>query len=72
MTGREWIAEFAARLGVEAPDEETVSTLLALAGTAAHASERTAAPIACYLVGLAAADAVAASKIAAEVERRMA
>jgi hypothetical protein len=72
MTGREWIAEFAARLGVEPPDEQTVSTLLTLAGTAAHASERTAAPIACYLVGLAGADAAAASKVAEEVERKKA
>ena len=55
MTGDEWIAAFAASLGVEPPDAETVETLLDLAGTAAHASERTAAPIACYLVGLAGA-----------------
>jgi Domain of unknown function (DUF6457) len=53
VTRDEWIAAFAAELGVEPPDAETVDTLLALAGTAAHASERTAAPIACYLVGLA-------------------
>ena len=46
-----WIAAFAARLGAEPPDEETVATLLDLAGAAAHASERTAAPIACWLVG---------------------
>ena len=55
MTRDEWIAEFAAELGVDPPDAETVETLLDLAGTAAHASERTAAPIACYLVGLAGA-----------------
>ena len=42
---------FAARLGVEAPDDDTVTTLLELAGVAAHASERIAAPIACWLVG---------------------
>ena len=55
MTGDEWIAAFAEALGVEPPDPATVETLLDLAGTAAHASERTAAPIACYLVGLAGA-----------------
>jgi Domain of unknown function (DUF6457) len=55
MTRDEWITAFAADLGVDPPDAETVDTLLALAGTAAHASERTAAPIACYLVGLAGA-----------------
>lgn len=50
-TGREWIEAWAAALGVEAPDETTIETLLDLAGVAAHASERIAAPIACYLVG---------------------
>jgi hypothetical protein len=51
MTAKEWIEAFAARLGVEAPDDATTEALLHLAGTAAHASERTAAPIACWLVG---------------------
>lgn len=52
-TPDEWIARFARLLGVEAPDEATTNHLLSVAGTAAHASERTAAPVACYLVGLA-------------------
>lgn len=51
MTGKEWIADFAARLGVEPPDDDTVEALLDLAGVAAHASERIAAPLACWLVG---------------------
>jgi hypothetical protein len=55
-TGREWIAAFAADLGVEAPDDATIDTLLDLAGVAAHASERIAAPVACYLVGRAGLD----------------
>ena len=46
-----WIAGFAARLEVDPPDEETVATLLELAGVAAHGSHRSAAPIACWLVG---------------------
>ncbi len=50
-TGTEWIATFAARLGVDPPDDDTVAALLELAGVAAHASERTAAPIACWLAG---------------------
>ncbi|MGH9273935.1 MAG: DUF6457 domain-containing protein [Acidimicrobiales bacterium] len=50
-TGTEWIAAFAAQLGVDPPDEATVTTLLELAGVAAHSSERTAAPIACWLAG---------------------
>ncbi len=51
-----WLAGFAASLGVEPPDAATIATLLELAGVAAHASARTAAPIACYLVGRAGLD----------------
>jgi hypothetical protein len=64
-SGAEWIAVFAARLGVDAPDDDTVTILLELAGVAAHASERTAAPIACWLVGrtgTTAADALATAR----------
>ena len=52
MNATEWIAEFAAKLGIDPPDQATVDELLALAGDAAHASERVAAPIACFLVGV--------------------
>jgi hypothetical protein len=52
MTAREWIEAFADEIGVDAPDEETTEALLELAATAAHASERIAAPIATYLAGL--------------------
>jgi hypothetical protein len=51
MTGHEWVERFAVALGVDAPDEATVDALLDIAGVAAHASERTAAPIACWLIG---------------------
>lgn len=51
MTGAEWIVELAAALHVDPPDEATTDSLLELAGTAAHASERIAAPLACWLVG---------------------
>ena len=50
----EWLAARARALGVDdlAPDE--VSTLLNLAGDAAHESgARTNAPLLCYLVGVA-------------------
>jgi hypothetical protein len=67
VTGREWIDAFAARLEVTAPDEQTVEELLALAGIAAHQSERIAAPIACYLVGRAGLDAARAGELAAAV-----
>jgi len=52
MKPEEWISEFAAAIGAEPPDAATVEELLDLAAVAAHASERTAAPIACYLAGL--------------------
>ena len=64
-TGTDWITAFAERCGLPAPDEHTIATLLELAGVAAHASERTAAPIACWLVGrcgLSADDALALAR----------
>jgi hypothetical protein len=67
VTAEEWVAAFAAELGVAPPDAATVEVLLELAGAAAHASERTAAPIACYLVGLAGADPAVALAAAEDV-----
>jgi hypothetical protein len=49
MTDREWIARF----GVPAPADEEVEQILRLAGIAAHASARTAAPVACWLAAAA-------------------
>jgi len=51
MTRDEWIASFAAAAGVQAPTVEEIRELLDLAGTAAHSSERTAAPLACWIAG---------------------
>jgi hypothetical protein len=51
MTRDEWIAAFAEQVGVERPSTEEIRELLELAGTAAHASERTAAPLACWIAG---------------------
>jgi hypothetical protein len=67
VTRDEWVAAFAARLGVEPPDPATVDALLALAGDAAHAAERTAAPLACWLAGRAGVDPEAARRLAADV-----
>ena len=58
-TGREWLEGFAAEIGIDPPDDATIEALLDIAGVAAHASERIAAPIACYLVGRAGADPAA-------------
>lgn len=51
MTAEEWISGFAEEIGVPAPSKEEIDDILRLASVAAHASERIAAPIACYLVG---------------------
>jgi hypothetical protein len=51
VTRDEWIARFAELAGVPAPSPREVDALLALAGVAAHASERTAAPLACWIAG---------------------
>lgn len=51
MTRDEWIAAFAAEAGVATPSVEEIRELLELAGTAAHSSERTAAPLACWIAG---------------------
>ena len=51
MTAQEWVAAFADEIGVAAPAQEEMDEILRLAGVAAHASERIAAPIACYLAG---------------------
>jgi hypothetical protein len=56
----EWIAAFAGQLGIDAPSDDECADILALAGTAAHNSERTAAPVACWMAakaGLAANEA---------------
>jgi hypothetical protein len=49
MDAREWLAAYAQRLGVEAPTADQLTAVLDLAGVAAHASERIAAPVACWL-----------------------
>ena len=52
-TTAEWVASYAAAAGIAAPSEDDVGVLLQLAGVAAHASERTAAPITCWLAAVA-------------------
>jgi Domain of unknown function (DUF6457) len=51
MKAEEWVAAFADQIGVAAPTREEMDEILRLAAIAAHASERIAAPIACYLAG---------------------
>jgi hypothetical protein len=51
MTAEEWVAAFAERIGLPAPSAEQIDEILRLASVAAHASERKAAPIACWIAG---------------------
>lgn len=51
MTREDWLAAFAAELGADAPSAEQQDAVLELAAEAAHASERTAAPIAAWMAG---------------------
>ena len=52
MTAEEWVRTFAERIGADPPAQELMDEILRLASVAAHASERRAAPIACYLAGI--------------------
>jgi hypothetical protein len=49
VDAKAWIGAYAERLGAEPPDAEELDAILALAAEAAHASERVAAPVACWL-----------------------
>jgi hypothetical protein len=49
MNAKEWIAAYAEQLGIEAPTPDELKAILDLAAEAAHASERIAAPVACWL-----------------------
>jgi hypothetical protein len=51
MTRQEWVRAFCERLGVEPPSAVEEEALLELAATAAHDSERPAAPLACWAAG---------------------
>ena len=53
---QDWLTGFARELDLEAPDSNTIENLLNLAGVAAHDSERIAAPIACWMIGVAGMD----------------
>jgi hypothetical protein len=64
MNAVDWLAAFAAQLGVPPPTREELKTVLDLAGEAAHSSERIAAPVACWLAARAGTDLNRALEIA--------
>jgi hypothetical protein len=67
LNGREWVTAYAQRLGVPAPSPEDFERILDLAGKAAHASERVAAPVACWVAARAGVGLEDALQIATEV-----
>lgn len=73
ISASEWLAHYAAELGVVAPSERDVDELLRVASVAAHASERIAAPISCWLAATAGVSPSgareAAERVAAAIER---
>ena len=67
VNARDWITAYAERLSVRAPDTEEFKIILDLAGEAAHASERVAAPVACWVAAQAGVSLEEARRIAAEI-----
>lgn len=67
MNREEWLREFCRELGTEPPSLAEAEALLELAATAAHASERTAAPLACWLGGRSGRSLAELNEIAARI-----
>ncbi|HEY3193202.1 MAG TPA: DUF6457 domain-containing protein [Solirubrobacterales bacterium] len=67
MNATEWLEAFAAELGVDAPSEDELGALLALAAEAAHSSERIAAPVACWLAARAGKSPAEAREVATRI-----
>ena len=67
VTAEAWIEAFARELGAPSPDRASIDAILELAATAAHASERIAAPIACWLGGTSGRPSGELNEIAARV-----
>ena len=67
MNANEWLAAFAERLGTTPPSTEEFKTILDVAGEAAHASERVAAPAACWVAARAGVDLDEALRVAREL-----
>jgi hypothetical protein len=67
MNARQWLAAYAQRLGIEAPTADELKAVLDLAGVAAHASQRIAAPVACWLAAKAGVGLDEAMTIARQV-----
>jgi len=67
MNAPDWLSAYADKLGVDAPTTAELKAVLELAGEAAHASERIAAPVACWLAAKAGVELEEAMRLAREV-----
>lgn len=67
MQPEEWVRTFCERIGIEEPPPHEVEELLEIAATAAHASERLAAPIATWAAGRSGRPAAELREIADEI-----
>jgi hypothetical protein len=68
MNATDWLAAYAERLGTPPPTEDELTAVLDLAGEAAHASERIAAPVACWLAARAGVELDEAMRLARDIE----
>jgi hypothetical protein len=67
MDPEDWVREFCKRIGVTEPSPTEIEVLLELAATAAHSSERPAAPIATWAAGRSGKPAAELQAIANEI-----
>ena len=67
MNARDWLDAYAQRLGTTPLSTEEFKTILDVAAEAAHASERVAAPAACWVAARAGVDLDEALRAAREV-----
>lgn len=68
---RTFLAELAEALGTDPPTDAEMDDLLALAAAAAHASERVAAPVACWMAARAGRPPAEALAVASELADRL-
>ena len=67
MTTAAWVTAYATAAGIAPPSPDDIEIILQLAGVAAHASERTAAPITCWIAADAGLDPASALALAESV-----
>ena len=67
MNANDWLAAYAEKLGTDPPTKDELKAVLDLAGEAAHASQRIAAPVACWLAARAGVSLEEAMELARQV-----